>query len=300
MQAQITPSDQMVGVLSNRLHPPIRSSHSLSWKHIVVEEFRQPPGQEKYENLTDHTVCISLNHRPLRLLQAMGNRRLTTPSVKGDICIIPAGSSVFSQWNQEDQYLRIRIAPQLLEQVAQEASEVASDWVELSPELRVRHPQIEQLGMMLLNEIKNNGLAEQLYVESLTNALAVHLLRSYSAIQPCADQYDGGLSDHQLLQVANYVHDCLDRDINLSDLAGLLGISKFHFSRHFKQATGLTPHQYVLQQRLEQAKHLLKKTKLPVMEIAMLCGFSNHSHLGKVIRQHTGLSPKAYRISQGI
>lgn len=165
------------------------------------------------------------------------------------------------------------------------------------PEFRVRHPQIEQLGVMLLNEIKNGGLAGQLYVESLTNALAVHLLRSYSAIQPCAVQYDGGLSDRQLLQVTDYIHDCLAQDIKLSDLAGLLGISQFHFGRCFKQATGLTPHQYVLQQRLERAKHLLKETELPVMEIAMLCGFSSHSHLGKVIRQHTGLSPKAYRMA---
>jgi AraC family transcriptional regulator len=80
-------------------------------------------------------------------------------------------------------------------------------------------------------------------------------------------------------------------------LAGLLGISQFHFGRCFKQATGLTPHQYVLQQRLERAKHLLKETELPVMEIAMLCGFSSYSHLGKVIRQHTDLSPKAYRMA---
>ncbi len=297
MQVPVTPVRQMINLLENRLYPPVRSSEPLSWKNIVVEEFRQPPGQEKYENLADHTICISLNHRPSRLLQAMHNRQRTIPCVKGDICIIPAGSPIFSQWKQEDQYLRIRIAPQLLQQVAQEASEVGSDRVELLPEFRVRHPQIEQLSVMLLSEVKDGGLAGQLYVESLTNALAVHLLRSYSAIQPCAVQYDGRLSDRQLLQVTDYIHDCLAQDIKLSDLAGLLGISQFHFGRCFKQATGLTPHQYVLQQRLERAKHLLKETELPVMEIAMLCGFSSHSHLGKVIRQHTGLSPKAYRMA---
>lgn len=299
MQVPVTPFGQMVNLLENRLYPPRRSSEPLSWKNIVVEEFCQPPGQGKYQNPAEHTICISLNHRPSRLLQAVDARQHTSPCVKGDICIVPAGSPFFWRWNQEDQYLRIRIAPQLLEQVVVEAAPIVSDSVELLPEFRVRHCQIEQLGVMLLTEIKNGGLAGQLYVESLTNALAVHLLRSYCAVEPCVALYDGGLSDRQLLQVTNYINDCLDQEIKLSDLAQLLGLSQFYFSRRFKQSMGVAPHQYVLQQRLERAKHLLKETELPVMEIAMLCGFSSHSHLGKLIRQHTGLSPKAYRISEG-
>jgi AraC family transcriptional regulator len=296
MPVPVTPFSQMANLLENRLYPPIRSSEPLSWRNIVVEEFCQTPGQGKYENLTDHTICISLNHRPSRLLQVMDDRQHTSPCVKGDICIVPAGSPFFWQWKQEDQYLRIRIAPQFLQQVAQEAAEIDSDGVELLPEFRVRHPQIEQLGVMLLSEIENGGLAGQLYVESLTNALAVHLLRRYSAVQPFVAQYDGGLSDRQLLQVTDYINDCLGQDIKLSELTQLLKMSEFQFSRRFKRSMGFTPYQYVLQQRLERAKHLLRATKLSVMEIAMRCGFSSHSHLGKLIRQHTGLSPKAYRL----
>ncbi len=58
---------------------------------------------------------------------------------------------------------------------------------------------------------------------------------------------------------------------------------------------GVTPHEYVLQQRVERAKKLLKETKLSVMEVAFLCGFSSHSHLGKWFRQYIGMTPKAYR-----
>jgi AraC family transcriptional regulator len=123
----------------------------------------------------------------------------------------------------------------------------------------------------------------------------VHLLRNHSATQLRVALYNGGLSDRQLLQVTDYINDHLAQDIKLSDLAQLLGMSQFHFSRLFKQSMGVTPHQYVLQQRVERAKQLLKETKLSVMEIALLCGFSSHSHLGKWFRQHIGMTPKAYR-----
>lgn len=297
MQTSVTPSTKTVHLSKNQLQPPIYSSEAYGWKNILVEEFHQPPGQEKYQSLIEHTLCLSLNRRPSRLSQVIGDRRHTSLFTKGDLSIAPAGVLLLSQWNQEDQYLRIRIASEFLQQVAQDAIEIDSDRVELLSEFRVRSPQIEQIGMMLLSELQNGGLAGRLYVESLTNVLAVHLLRNYSAIQPCVALYDGGLSDRQLLLVTDYINDCLADDIKLSDLAELVELSQFHFSRLFKQSMGVPPYQYVLQQRVERAKQLLKTTELPVVDIALLCGFSSHSHLGKWFRHYTGMTPKVFRIS---
>ena len=150
---------------------------------------------------------------------------------------------------------------------------------------------------MLLAELYTGRFAARLYVESLTNVLAVHLLRNYSAVSPCIKSYVRKLSDRQLLRVMDYINAHLAQDVKPSDLAQLLEMSQFHFSRLFKQSTGIAPHQYVLQQRGEHATQLLKTTTLPIMEIAMQCGFSSHSHLGKWMRQHTGMTPKTYRAS---
>ena len=96
--------------------------------------------------------------------------------------------------------------------------------------------------------------------------------------------------------MTDYINDNIDVEIKLSDLAKLTGISQFHFSRLFKKSVGISPHKYVIQQRVERAKLLLKNPELSVTEIALSSGFNSHSHLSKSFRQFTGLTPSEYRI----
>ena len=107
--------------------------------------------------------------------------------------------------------------------------------------------------------------------------------------------YEGGLPSRQLQQVLDYIDAHLDQEIKLADLAQLPDMSQFHFSRLFKQSLGLSPYQYLLQQRVERAKQLLKNTDRLIIDIALDCGFNSHSHLSKQFKQLTGMTPKAYR-----
>lgn len=105
----------------------------------------------------------------------------------------------------------------------------------------------------------------------------------------------GGLSDRQILQVTDYINHHLSDSLKIEDLATHLGISKFNFSRLFKKSIGISPHQYVMQQRIERAKQLLIKADFSISNIALKCGFNSHAHLGKYFRTSTGMTPKAYR-----
>lgn len=294
-----------MSIVSSSLKPsaeiplPVVSSQSLGWEPLLVEEFQQPPGVIQVpEPCSGHAIALCLAPRPHRIRQTVGDRRYTGLYTKGDLSIMPAGIPA-SYWAEgEDRYLQIQMPPQFLQQIAQEATERDSNGIELVTEFRVRDPQIEQILLMLRSELhKGGGTVGGLYVESLANVLAVHLLREYSTTASRVAVYECGLSDRQLLQVAEYINAHLDREIKLTDLAAVAGVTQYHFSRLFKQSMGVSPHQYLLQQRVERAKHLLKNSKNAIAEIALECGFNSQSHLGKSFRELTGVTPGTYRKS---
>lgn len=82
--------------------------------------------------------------------------------------------------------------------------------------------------------------------------------------------------------------------VPLSDLADLAGLSRHHFLRTFKAATGLPPHTYQLQQAVEKAKSLLAGGA-PISQTALEAGFSDQSHFSRLFRQFTGATPRQYR-----
>jgi AraC family transcriptional regulator len=98
-----------------------------------------------------------------------------------------------------------------------------------------------------------------------------------------------------LEQVIDYIKVNLAQDLSILDLASLTSMSESHFSRSFKQLVGIAPYQYLMQQRVERAKQLLKQQAISISDIALDCGFANQTHLTKVFRQMTGVTPKAYQ-----
>ncbi|NJN89073.1 MAG: AraC family transcriptional regulator [Leptolyngbyaceae cyanobacterium SL_5_14] len=284
-----------LAVQTELTYSPILSSQNRGWENILVKHYQHPAGEALCQLDDDHTICMSLAPRPVRFLHIKDGKTYTSLYGKGDLSITPAKVPLFARWDSEDQFIEIRIASSFIQTVAQETLDINPDHLELVPKFRTRDPQIEAIALMLLGELQQESLGGKLYIDSLTNVLAVHLLRRYAVAHSNLSIDQGGLPQHQLLQVLDYISDHLDQDIKLVDLAALIGMSQFHFSHLFKQSIGIAPYQYLLQQRIERAKQLLKQTDQSIMEIAFSCGFNSHSHLSKQFRQFTGITPKAYR-----
>lgn len=114
------------------------------------------------------------------------------------------------------------------------------------------------------------------------------------------------LTPTQLQQVLDRINTNLDRDLSLVQIAEAINISPTYFASLFKSTTGISPHQYVIQQRVERAKLMLAKTDLAIAKrcrqgrianIALQVGFSSQSHLNQQFKRFTGMTPKQVRSS---
>jgi AraC family transcriptional regulator len=134
-----------------------------------------------------------------------------------------------------------------------------------------------------------------LYVDSVTDALALHLLRS-PAPPTMLRRAPETLSRRTLGRVCDRIEASLESGVPLEELAREARASRFHFARAFREATGIPPHRYLTVRRIERAKDLLLHTDLSLVEIALACGFGNQSHFTLRFRDVVGETPRRFRL----
>lgn len=263
-----------------------------AWGSIVVEHHRQPPGECKL-CIPQHTIRIALQESKIQR-RVEGGRLLNNPVMNGDIAIFPSRIQQWISWQENAEFVLIFLEPSLVAQAASESN--YPERVEIIGKCEEdRDPQLQYIGLALKAELETGGVASRLYVESLANLLTVHLLRQHSAFRQKVQDFTGGLAPGKLQSVLKYINENLEQDVALADLAEAVEMSPYHFARMFKQATGVAPHQYMIERRVEHAKRLLAKTELPIAEISYRLGFSSQSHFTAVFRKLTATTPKAYR-----
>jgi AraC family transcriptional regulator len=126
-------------------------------------------------------------------------------------------------------------------------------------------------------------------------SLSIALIRKYGHISAPLVPLKGGLSQPRLKQVFAYIEEHLDRELRLQELAHLAGLSPFHFARSFRQSVGATPHQYILQKRVQRAKELLLRPEWSIEQVASATGFAGASQFSRVFRQSAGATPTEWR-----
>lgn len=262
---------------------------------VKIQQLENPAGEGICHFADEHTLFVSLAAKPVHYLQSQDGKAHTGLYRRGDISLVPANSPLFARWEDAENCLQIRLTSEFVRSVARETLTQDCDRIQLQPEFQSHNPQIESISLMLLSERQQGSLGSRLYTDSLANILAVSLLREYVTTKIRLPAYEGGLRPRQLRQVLDYIDAYLDKDIKLADLAQIIGMSQYHFSRLFKQSLGISPYQYLLHQRIERAKKLLKQTDRRITDIALDCGFNSHSHLSKQFQQLTGITPRAYR-----
>jgi AraC family transcriptional regulator len=271
----------------------ILTRSGAAWRDITVAMTEHSPAAQEVRTNTDaNTLSVALLPVERALWRIDDGPTLTKRIPPATVSIRASREIVWARWEQTCKCIHIGIAPRLLTYVAREAG-IGSEALEYCE--GVDDPLVLQCALALAAEAATGGLAGEIYVQSIANVLAVHVLRKYAHSVVGHPNFSSALPDNKIKRARDYIEAHLASELSLDRIAETAALSTYHFARRFKAATGISPHRYVTQRRIEAAKILLLSTELPIHEIARQVGISNQSHFTTHFRSLVGSTPKAFR-----
>jgi AraC family transcriptional regulator len=210
-------------------------------------------------------------------------KRISGPA----ICVTPAFQPHSMEWEEARGSIMIMISPELLGEAVKNGGHSGFTAQE---RYGTCDPFLQHLGQLLICARDAGTPITRLYAESTAVIFLEHLARR---VEPSPARTTSGCG--RLPQVIEYIHANVDAELSIAELARIAQTSAFHFARQFKASTGVTPHQYVMERRIEMARRLLVDPHLSIAAVAYACGFATQAHLTTVFRRLVGETPKAYR-----
>ena len=240
------------------------------------------------------TMCLKYPHR--FEIRHEVNRRASYIKPPGSLSLVPAGQCPALRAETEFDLVVCAFDSALMSALDSELERRPEG--ELRLQAKLQDPAAQQLMTLLIADANEGYTTERLYTEYLAQALAVRMLflgRGETKPQT-NDRGTYGLPRHVLRRIIERMRS-FDSDLSLQALANESGYSRVHFVRMFRAATGSSPHNYLLNLKLERARELLKNPSLSLIDIALDCGFSSHSHMSRLFHKFVGATPSAFRRS---
>ena len=269
-------------------------SAPLGWDGVRIRGYRYTPLDVPIPGTQDYLVVAYQDGATAMNRRCIGDWRREQVA-PGSISLLTRAAQSHWRWSDDIEVTHLYLSVGAVADVAAQAYERNIQDIELLDVLRTEDPVFSAIVGSLARESRHGGLGGRLYVDSLKNQACIHMLRHYANVSFRQPATYGGLSPAQCRLLVQYVDENLDQNISLSDLAGVVQLSVFHFLRKFRTEFGCPPHAYVMQRRIEHAKRQMARRDIPLKVVAADCGFSDQSHMTRLFRRMLGTTPAEYR-----
>jgi AraC family transcriptional regulator len=257
---------------------------------VARESFE--PSADMVDAPQDGHVVIVHNIAPVNLYWRVGRRVRHSFVFPGQVIVNPAGHIEQRAWGKRAEDIGVWFPL--------ESAYLGPSAPMLRGEVGVHDPLLVQLARYLSRTLEMGPSADGLYADALAHALGAHLRAYYHSAATPKDlllTQDARLSRRQLDAVLDYIECNLHKSLTVAELAAIAGASPSHFTRMFRAACGESPHRYGRKRRLDLAERLIARSQLSLAAIAADAGFSEQSHLNRVMRAERGRTPAQYRRS---
>jgi AraC family transcriptional regulator len=262
---------------------------------LNLEYFEADPDTMPTEVFEQHHLLLNLKPEPHRLENWRDGEHRDFTYVRDEIILTPAGIRSGWRWHARSRVIVITIEPARLAHFVHSELGLLLGDRQLADVPQRHDPELVQSGVQLLNALQSRSTGSEVIYESLARVFVTQLIDRYGLTRAVAAPLGRGLGPSQYKRVVDHVAANYAKPLPIEELAGVAGISPAHFSRLFKELVGDTPHQFVMDYRVERAKALLADRAHPLADIAITCGFADQSHFNRVFKRLTGKTPREWR-----
>jgi len=268
----------------------VQGSHSPS-PSLLIERHEVYPSEAQTVIIPEQVLTLNLRRCAVEYGDSAGDCHCLIRA-KGSVVIEKRAREHRFRWTSPASALAVRLSDAALEEAA-EAAPLTSEGV--PADCSIQDTRLSSLLFALEREQMHGYPAGRLFVDGIEKALAAILVRYDGVARHSPQVYKGGLAPYRMKRATEFIQAHIEDDITLNELARSVGLSASHFCSLFRKTSGKTPHQFVLQCRIQHAKSLLAKPSHSILDVALASGFRTHQHFSRIFRRQVGIPPSSYR-----
>jgi len=278
--------------------PLLRSADLVSLQAadvLSLEYFEAEPNEMPTQTFEQHHILVNLKEEPHRVENWRDGEHRDFIYKRNEIIVTPAGIESGWRWHARSRVIVVTIDPEALDRFSRSELGLVLTRQQLMDQPQFEDPDLTAAGKMLLDALQERRPGFEVIYESLARVFVVKLLQSYGVELGSVQEFGANFTAAHYRRVLDFVAENYAKSITIEDIAAEAGMSTAHFSRLFKETIGDTPYQFLMRYRVERGQDMLRQTDLPMIQIALDCGFSDQPHFSRTFSKLVGQSPSAYR-----
>jgi AraC family transcriptional regulator len=290
---------QRLGEALRVKNAPAIVTRSLRTAEISVTEIRcDSPLPEASGSIPPEdafVIGLKLRNFPARKYWEDGRLTPVRDLRAGESCLYDLKRNPTILLDKPSHSLVFHLPSAALDAIADDANAPRIRDLSYEPGAGVNDLTISRLGSLLLSALNHPDQAHPLFVEHVLLAVGVHVAQIYGGMRPASRLARGGLAPWQERRATEILRANIKGSVTLKEVARECGLSVGYFSHAFRRTLGVSPHKWLIEQRVVLSKEKLRDDGLSLSDVATECGFSDQSHLTRAFRQTVGVSPGAWR-----